>query len=75
MGRIDTEQNSGLMVLQQDTTSYGPVLDWTPPDWLHFHGSYQRANRDSPGYNNANIDRHSSDSFRPRISACGPVHR
>jgi MtrB/PioB family decaheme-associated outer membrane protein len=52
VGRIDTEHNSGLMVLQQDTTSYGPVLDWTPADWLEFHGSYQYANRDSPGYNN-----------------------
>jgi hypothetical protein len=40
------------MVLQQDTTSYGPVLDWTPADWFEFQGSYQYANRDSPGYNN-----------------------
>ena len=52
VGRIDTEHNSGLMVLQQDTTSYGPVLDWTPLDWLEFQSSYQYANRDSPGYNN-----------------------
>jgi hypothetical protein len=41
-----------LMVLQQNTTSYGPVLDWTPSDWLEFQSSYQYANRDSPGYNN-----------------------
>ncbi len=40
------------MVLQQNTTSYGPLLDWTPSDWLEFHSSYQYANRDSPGYNN-----------------------
>ena len=52
VGRIDTEHNSGMMVLQQDTTSYGPVLDWTPSDWLEFQSSYQYANRDSPGYNN-----------------------
>jgi len=52
VGRIDTAHNSGLMVLQQDTTSYGPVLDWTPADWFEFQGSYQYANRDSPGYNN-----------------------
>ncbi|HTR25752.1 MAG TPA: MtrB/PioB family outer membrane beta-barrel protein [Terriglobales bacterium] len=52
VGRIDTNHNAGLMVLQQDTTSYGPVLDWTPSDWLEFRGSYQYANRDSPGYNN-----------------------
>ena len=52
VGRIDTNHNSGLMVLQQNTTSYGPVLDWTPADWLEFRGSYQYANRDSPGYDN-----------------------
>lgn len=52
VGRIDTTHDSGLMVLQQDTTSYGPVLDWTPADWLELQGSYQYANRDSPGYNN-----------------------
>ncbi len=52
VGRIDTNHNSGLMVLQQDTTSYGPVLDWTPAEWLELRGSYQYANRDSPGYNN-----------------------
>jgi hypothetical protein len=52
VSRIDTNHNGGLMVLQQDTTSYGPVLDWQPRDWLEFQGSYQYANRDSPGYDN-----------------------
>ncbi len=50
--KIDTDHNNGLMVLQQDQTSYGPVLDWTPWDWLNFQGSYQHAYRDSPGYDN-----------------------
>jgi MtrB/PioB family decaheme-associated outer membrane protein len=52
VGRIDTDHNRGMMVLQQDQTSYGPVLDWTPSDWLQFQGSYQHAYRDSPDYNN-----------------------
>jgi MtrB/PioB family decaheme-associated outer membrane protein len=52
VGRIETFHNSGLMVSQQDTTSYGPVLDFTPYEWLQFRGSYQHAFRDSPGYDN-----------------------
>jgi MtrB/PioB family decaheme-associated outer membrane protein len=51
VGRIDTDHNSGLMVLQQNQTSYGPLLDWTPSDWLQFQSSYQHGFRDSPGYN------------------------
>lgn len=49
-GNLETYHNSGLMVLQQDQTSYGPVLDWNPYDWLLFRGSYQHGFRDSPGY-------------------------
>ncbi len=52
VGNIKTDHNGGMMVLQQDTTSYGPVLDWTPYEWLELRGSYQYADRDSPGYNN-----------------------
>ena len=52
VGRLDIDHNTGLMVLQQDQTSYGPVLDWTPWDWLQFQSSYQHGFRDSPGYNN-----------------------
>ena len=52
VGNIQTFHNNGMMVLQQDMTSYGPVIDWTPYEWLEFRGSYQRAFRDSPGYNN-----------------------
>jgi len=52
VGQITTNHNAGLMVLQQDTTSYGPVLDFQPWDWVEFQGSYQYANRSSPGYNN-----------------------
>ncbi len=49
---IETDHNKGLMVLQQDTTTFGPVLDWNPYDWLGFRTSYQHAYRDSPGYDN-----------------------
>ena len=52
VAQITTNHNAGLMVLQQDTTSYGPVLDYQPWDWVEFQGSYQYANRSSPGYNN-----------------------
>jgi MtrB/PioB family decaheme-associated outer membrane protein len=52
VGNIDTYHNSGMMVLQQDTTSYGPVLDWNPYEWLELRGSYNHAFRDSPGYSN-----------------------
>jgi MtrB/PioB family decaheme-associated outer membrane protein len=52
IGDISTYHNSGLMVLQQDQTTYGPVIDWTPYTWLELRGSYQYAFRDSPGYNN-----------------------
>jgi putative beta-barrel porin MtrB/PioB len=52
VAQITTNHNAGLMVLQQDTTSYGPVLDYQPWDWVEFRGSYQYANRSSPGYNN-----------------------
>jgi MtrB/PioB family decaheme-associated outer membrane protein len=47
-----TNHNGGLMVLQQDQTSYGPALDWNPYPWLNFRADYQYAHRDSPGYNN-----------------------
>ncbi|MGA7871339.1 MAG: MtrB/PioB family outer membrane beta-barrel protein [Candidatus Binatus sp.] len=47
-----TNHNGGLMVLQQDQTSYGPALDWNPYPWLNFRADYQHAHRDSPGYNN-----------------------
>lgn len=52
VSNIKTIHNSGLMVLQQNQTSYGPILDWTPYDWLLFRGSYQHGFRDSPGYDN-----------------------
>ncbi|HKN02024.1 MAG TPA: MtrB/PioB family outer membrane beta-barrel protein [Candidatus Binataceae bacterium] len=52
MSRISTYHNDGLMVLQQDQTSYGPALDWNPYPWLSFRGDYQHAHRSSPGYNN-----------------------
>ncbi|HLH78635.1 MAG TPA: MtrB/PioB family outer membrane beta-barrel protein [Candidatus Binataceae bacterium] len=52
VGNIETYHNSGMMVLQQDMTSYGPVVDWTPYQWLQLRASYQHAFRDSPGYNN-----------------------
>jgi hypothetical protein len=52
IGNIDTYHNGGMMVLQQDTTSYGPVLDWNPYEWFELRGSYQHAFRDSPGYDN-----------------------
>jgi len=43
-------------VLQQDQTSYGPALDWTPYSWLNFRADYQHAHRSSPGYNNNRAD-------------------
>ncbi len=49
---INTYHNAGLMVLQQDETSYGPILDWNPYTWLELRASYQHAFRDSPGYDN-----------------------
>jgi MtrB/PioB family decaheme-associated outer membrane protein len=49
---INTQHNQGLEVLQQNTTSYGPVLDWNPASWLGFRGSYQHAFRSAPGYDN-----------------------
>jgi MtrB/PioB family decaheme-associated outer membrane protein len=52
VGDITTYHNSGLEVLQQDKTSYGPVLDFNPYPWLELRGSYQHAFRDSPGYDN-----------------------
>jgi MtrB/PioB family decaheme-associated outer membrane protein len=52
VGDLQTYHNSGFMVLQQDQTSYGPILDWTPYDWTLFRASYQHSYRDSPGYNN-----------------------
>ena len=52
VGNIQTYHNNGMMVLQQDMTSYGPVLDWNPYEWLEMRGSYQHAFRDSPGYDN-----------------------
>ena len=52
IANIDTYHNGGLMVLQQDQTSYGPALDWSPRSWLTFGAVYQHAFRDSPGYNN-----------------------
>jgi|GEM_PF-1826087 len=52
IGNINTYHNDGMMVLQQDMTSYGPVIDWTPYEWLELRGSYQHSFRDSPGYNN-----------------------
>ncbi len=54
--RISTYHNQGLEVLQQDQTSYGPVLDWTPYPWLTFRADYQHAHRSSPGYNNNRDD-------------------
>ena len=54
--RISTYHNSGLEVLQQDQTSYGPVLDWTPYAWLTLRADYQHAHRSSPGYNNNRAD-------------------
>jgi MtrB/PioB family decaheme-associated outer membrane protein len=51
-----TNHNGGLMVLQQDQTSYGPALDWNPYPWLSFRADYQHAHRDSPGYNNNRTD-------------------
>ncbi len=51
-GRLSTFHNGGLEVLQQDETSYGPALDWSPYQWLIFRADYQHAYRDSPGYNN-----------------------
>ena len=47
-----TNHNGGLMVLQQDQTSYGPAIDWNPYPWLTFRADYQHAHRNSPGYNN-----------------------
>ena len=55
-GRVSTYHNEGLMVLQQDQTSYGPALDWTPLPWLAFRADYQHAHRNSPGYNNNRAD-------------------
>ena len=52
IGRISTYHNGGLEVLQQDQTSYGPAIDWTPYAWLNFRADYQHAHRSSPGYNN-----------------------
>jgi MtrB/PioB family decaheme-associated outer membrane protein len=52
MARISTYHNDGMMVLQQDQTSYGPALDWNPYPWLTFRADYQHAHRSSPGYNN-----------------------
>ncbi|MGH7814409.1 MAG: MtrB/PioB family outer membrane beta-barrel protein [Candidatus Binataceae bacterium] len=52
VGRIETYHNGGLMTPQEDMTSYGPVLDWDPYEWLGLRGSYQHAFRDSPEYNN-----------------------
>ena len=43
-------------MLQQDQTSYGPVLDWNPYSWLTFRADYQHAHRSSPGYNNNRAD-------------------
>ncbi len=54
--RLSTYHNGGLMVLQQDKTSYGPALDWTPYPWLTFRADYQHAHRSSPGYNNNRAD-------------------
>ncbi|HXR34622.1 MAG TPA: MtrB/PioB family outer membrane beta-barrel protein, partial [Candidatus Binataceae bacterium] len=54
--RISTYHNSGLEVLQQDKTSYGPALEWTPYPWLNFRADYQHAHRSSPGYNNNRTD-------------------
>ncbi|MFZ0887959.1 MAG: MtrB/PioB family outer membrane beta-barrel protein [Candidatus Binataceae bacterium] len=56
MARISTYHNDGLMVLQQDQTSYGPALDWTPYSWLTFRADYQHAHRSSPGYNGNRAD-------------------
>jgi len=54
--KLQTNHNDGLMVLQQDQTSYGPALDWNPYPWLTFRADYQHAHRDSPGYNNNRAD-------------------
>jgi hypothetical protein len=49
---LQTTHHSGLMVLQQDQTSYGPAIDWNPYPWLSFRANYQHAHRSSPGYQN-----------------------
>jgi outer membrane receptor protein involved in Fe transport len=54
--RLSTYHNDGLEVLQQDQTSYGPVVDWTPYPWLTLRADYQHAHRSSPGYNNNRAD-------------------
>ena len=51
-GRVSTLHNGGLEVFQQDETSYGPSIDWSPYQWLILRADYQHAYRDSPGYNN-----------------------
>lgn len=52
VGDIKTNHNWGMMVLQQDTTSYGPIIDYNPYSWLLLRASYQHAFRSSPGYDN-----------------------
>ncbi len=52
VGLIDTYHTNGLEVLQQNMTSYGPVIDWNPYPWMMFRASYQHGFRDSPGYSN-----------------------
>ncbi len=47
---LRTDHHKGLQVPQQDQSSYGPILDWTPNEWLEFRGSYQYSWRDSPSY-------------------------
>ena len=47
---LHTYHNKGLNVSQQDRSTYGPVLDWTPKEWLEFRGSYQYSWRTSPSY-------------------------
>jgi MtrB/PioB family decaheme-associated outer membrane protein len=49
---ITTYHNGGLEVFQQDETTYGPALDWSPYSWLTMRADYQHAHRSSPGYNN-----------------------
>lgn len=50
---LHTYHNKGINVPQQDQSTYGPVLDWTPKEWLEFRSSYQYSWRDSPSYYDA----------------------
>lgn len=68
VGMVQTYHNSGLEVLQQNRTSYGPQLDWMPYSWLTFHADYTHGFRDSPGYNNNRSSLAANNAGMPELN-------